>query len=86
MEKKEKIFADGIIAKRRDDAKDFLICNLSLKEEEIIAFIKKHSKNGWVNLDVKRGRSGNLYVELDTFEPRKAASKPKVAEPDELLF
>jgi len=56
MEKKEKIFADGIIA------------------------------NGWVNLDVKRGRSGNLYVELDTFEPRKAASKPKVAEPDELLL
>ena len=41
---------------------------------------------GWVNLDIKQGRSGNYYVELDTFEPKgKGAApspKPAKAEPE----
>lgn len=74
MQDKQTIFADGFIAKRRDDAKDFLITKLSLKVDEATAFIKKHEKNGWLNLEVKRGRSGGLYVSLDSFEPKKLDS------------
>jgi len=52
-----------------------------VKVDEAIAFLRKYEKNGWVNLNAKNGRSGNPYIELDTFEP-KGKSQPK-AEPEE---
>jgi hypothetical protein len=91
----EKIFADGFLFKRRENAPEFVIGSLSLKVDEAIAFIKNNTKAGWVNLDIKQARSGNYYLELDTFEPKvkgdaKAApakaTKPaakKVAEDDD---
>ena len=65
----EKIFDDGFSFKRNESAPDFVVGRLSLKSDEAIAFIKTHSKNGWINLDVKKARTGNFYVELDTFTP-----------------
>ena len=72
----EKIFADGFIFKKKETAPDFVVGSLSLKADEATAFIKKHIKNGWVNLDIKQGRSGNYYVELDTFEPKTKGGAP----------
>jgi hypothetical protein len=74
----EKIFADGFLFKRKETAPEFVIGSLSLKVDEAIAFIKNNSKNGWVNLDIKQARSGNYYLELDTFEP-KAKGDAKAA-------
>lgn len=73
----EKIFADGFSFKRSENAPDFVVGRLSLKVDEAIAFIKKHDKKGWVNLNVKTARSGNMYVELDTYEPKQDATAPK---------
>lgn len=75
----EKIFADGFIFKRREDAPDFVIGNISIKVDEAIAFLRKHEKSGWVNLQAKTGRSGNHYIELDTFQPKAGASKKPTA-------
>jgi hypothetical protein len=75
----EKIFADGFLFKRKETAPDFVIGALSLKVDEAIAFIKANAKNGWLNLDIKQGRSGNYYVELDTFEPKAKGAKPTAA-------
>jgi hypothetical protein len=39
--------------------------------------MKQHTKSGWVNLNIKTARSGNHYLELDTYEPKGGAtSKP----------
>ena len=73
----ERTFADGFIFKRRDNAPEWVIGNISVKVDEAITFLKNNDKNGWVNLNVKRGRSGNPYIELDTFDPKGA--KPKAA-------
>lgn len=73
-EQTEKIFADGFIFKEKEHAPDFVIGAISIKVEEAVAFIKSHQKNGWVNLDVKRARSGKAYIQLDTFEP--SGNKP----------
>lgn len=75
----EKIFADGFSFKRQENAPDFVIGRISIKVEDAIAFMRKHEKNGWVALNAKYGRSGNPYMELDTFEPKKkdAADEPK---------
>jgi hypothetical protein len=82
---KERIFADGFVIKRRDNAPEFVIANISVKVDEAIAFLRKHEKNGWVNLNAKTGRSGNPYIELDTFDPKKKAepkAEPAAAEPE----
>ena len=71
MEQKERTFADGFIFKRREDAPDFVVGALSVKVDEAIAFLRNNEKNGWVNLDIKYGRTGNAYVELNTYESKK---------------
>ncbi len=71
MSNTEKVFANGFSFKRREGAPDFVIGQQSIKVDEAIAFLKENQKNGWVNLNVNKARSGKLYVELDTFEPKK---------------
>jgi hypothetical protein len=70
----EKIFADGFLFKRNEKAPDFVVGRMSIKVEEAIAFMKQHEKGGWVNLGVKTARSGNYYIELDTFEAKSQDS------------
>jgi len=70
----EKIFADGFLFKRNEKAPDFVVGRISIKVEDAIAFMKKHEKNGWVNLGVKTARSGNYYIDLDTFEAKEKES------------
>ena len=76
MEKKDKVFADGIIFKRNDNAPQWAIGKLSFKVEEAIAFLQANSKKGWVNLNINQGQSGKYYIEVDTWEGTgKPASK-----------
>jgi len=79
MAQDEKIFADGFSFKRSEKAPDFVVGRLSMKSDDAVAFIQKHTKGGWVNLNIKTAKSGNYYVELDTYEP--AQSSPKAPEP-----
>lgn len=91
----EKIFAEGFSFKRKDSAPDFVVGRQSIKVEDAVAFLNKHSKNGWVNIDIKKAKNGNYYCELDNWdgggkkeEPKpteKKATKPK-AEENELPF
>jgi hypothetical protein len=76
MNKEEKIFADGFSFKRNENAPDFVVGRLSMKVDDAIAFVKKHEKRGWVNLNVKTARSGNYYIELDTYEPKGGVDAP----------
>ena len=41
----DKIFADGFIFKRRENAPDFVIGNISVKVDEAVAFLKANHKN-----------------------------------------
>ena len=72
----DKIFADGFLFKRRDNAPEFVIGNISVKVEEAVAFLNTHQKNGWVNLNVLTSQAGKPYVELDTFVPKKQGDTP----------
>jgi len=67
----DKIFADGFIFKRNEKAPDFVVGNISVKVEDATAFLRKHAKNGWVNLQIKNSQGGKPYIELDTFEPKQ---------------
>lgn len=38
----DKVFADGLIVKRNENAPDFVTCNLSVKVGEFTAFLLEH--------------------------------------------
>ena len=57
MEKQEKVFADGFMFKMNPNSPEWVIGGLSLKAEEAIQFIQKHTDNGWVNLKINIGKS-----------------------------
>ena len=71
----EKVFAQGLIAKRRDQAPEFVTCSLSVKVDEFKEFLDAHAANGWVNLNVKRSQGGKYYAELDTWKPNAQANQ-----------
>ena len=77
MSQDEKIFANGFSFKRRDNAPEFVVGRLSLKVDDAMAIVKEHMKNGWINLNVNQARSGNYYVELDTYEAKSEETPPK---------
>ena len=62
-------FVNGMIAKRQDNAPDFVLCNLSLKVDDLISFMQQHNNNGWVNIDVKRSKAGKVFAALNTWKP-----------------
>ena len=66
---KEKIFADGFSFKTRKEQPEWVVGRLSIKLEDAIPFLKQNDNKGWVNLNIHIARSGNPYVELDTFKP-----------------
>jgi hypothetical protein len=77
MSQDEKIFANGFSFKRRDNAPEFVVGRLSLKVDDAMAFVKEHMKDGWINFNVNQARSGNYYVELDTYEAKPEKATPK---------
>jgi|TARA_R110001632_G_scaffold23450_2_gene66388 hypothetical protein len=79
-EQKEKVFADGLISKRNENAPDFVIINQSYKVEEFTKFLQANAKNGWVNTQTKIAKSGKYYTELDTFEPKAKTAPAKQTE------
>ena len=78
----EKIFIDGLMVRDpRNNAPDFILGHLRIKVDELIPFLQKHAKNGWINVDLCRGRSGKPYASLDTWEPQQQPQTPPQAPP-----
>ena len=87
----EKVFADGLVIKRHENAPDFVVCGLSVKVSEFVEFPKAHESNGWVNIQCKVSKGGKYYAELDTWKPTQGDSAKagmqqarKAAEPADL--
>ena len=80
----EKIFADGFSFKRQDNAPDFVVGRVSVKCDEAVSFMKKHQKNGWINMNIKYAKSGNPYMELDTWTPENKKAEVTEASQSEV--
>lgn len=65
----EKVFADGFIFKRNNNAPDFVVGRMSIKIDDAIKFMTDHQSNGWVNIDIKKSQAGKFYAELDNWQP-----------------
>lgn len=91
MQKQETVYANGFIAKRTEKDPDFIVVRLSIAKDDAIAFINKHANaEGWVNLEVKKGReAGKFNITLNTYSGGKSEYKkpaPKVEATDEAPF
>lgn len=65
----EKKFIDGLIVKApRDGAPEYLICKLSIKREELIAWLQQQNGD-WINADVKVSQGGKFYAQVDDWKP-----------------
>lgn len=57
-------------------------------------FCKKHSKNGWINIDIKKSKkTGKWYAQLDTYEKQSEnnqqpsePSQGKIEDPEDIPF
>ena len=75
-------FIDGLMFKEKhQNAPDFVVCKLSIKREELIAWLQ--AKDGeWINGDIKRSKNGKIYAAVDNWKPnteRQAAPAREAA-------
>jgi len=65
-------FVNGLMAKKpKEKAPDFIKCNLSIRREELIAWLSEKDSD-WINVDIKEsGRTLNWYAEVNTWEAKK---------------
>lgn len=62
------IFVNGLSAKKPGDkAPDYIIANLSIKRDDLIAFLQSQ-KGEWLNAVIKESKGGNWYIALDTWK------------------
>jgi hypothetical protein len=68
----EKVFARGIFFREpREGAPDFVKGSISINVNEAVPFLEENANgDGWVNLDVKVGHSGKIYVEKNTYQSK----------------
>jgi hypothetical protein len=79
----DKIFADGLLFKRRDNAPEWVVGSISIKVDDFTQFCKDNADKGWVNLEVKKAKSGKFYAELDTWKPTPKDEAPSSGGGDE---
>ena len=75
----DKVFVDGMLAKKPDEgAPDFVKLKLSIKLDEFGPWVAARKKadpdSEWMNIEIKEGRSGKWYAELNTWKP--SANQP----------
>jgi len=62
-------FVDGLIIKApREGAPDFVKGSISMKREELIAWLSG-KKEEWINLDIKVSRAGKWYTQVNNWKP-----------------
>lgn len=81
----DKKFIDGLIVKPpRDGAPQYLVCKLSIKREELIAWLQQQDGE-WINADVKISQGGKFYAQVDDWKPdgqRRGGNRPPAPRED----
>ena len=52
--------------------KQFIFFKVSIRKKELIEYLEsQNSDDEWVNIDVKRSKTGKFYGEVNTFKPNR---------------
>lgn len=68
----EKIFVDGLFYNLPNTkAPEWVLANLSINVKKFTEFLQEQeAERGWVNIDVKKSKSGSIYCEVSTYKPK----------------
>lgn len=67
-------FINGLIVKApNDNAPEYVICKLSIKRQELIAWLQQQDGE-WINADVKESQGGKFYAAVDSWRPNNQGS------------
>lgn len=70
-------FIDGLIVKApHEKAPDFVKARLSIKREEMIAWLQAQ-EGEWVNADIKESKAGKWYAAVDEWKPEQRGGAPQ---------
>jgi hypothetical protein len=71
-QEREPTFVEGMwFDKPNEKAPEWVKGRISVKVQDFIKFAEAHEKaNGYVDIDLKKSKSGKLYLELNTFVPK----------------
>lgn len=71
----DKKFIDGLIVKAPNDgAPDYVKAKLSIKREELIAWLGKQTGD-WINADIKESQQGKWYCSVDDWKPKQGGQR-----------
>ena len=73
----EKVFVQGFIFKRNENAPSWAVGKVSIKVSEFKEFCDQHANGEWINLEVKQSQGGKYYAELDTWKPTQQEAERK---------
>lgn len=77
-------FINGLVVKKPSErAPEFIICNLSLKREELIQTLQG-MEGEWINVDVKMSKAGKYYAMINDY--KKDQPKEEVVVDNEAPF
>ena len=68
----DKIFAEGMYARRRDNAPDWVTVDLGIDVKRFVTWLEKQpvSDKGYLTVNVTRSKDGTKYsASLDTWKP-----------------
>lgn len=88
---KETIFVDGMrFEKPHQNAPEFVKGKISVNADNFTEFLNKHkNEKGYININLKKSKAGNLYLELDTWKPsldNYPSMKDEGIDPDNIPF
>ena len=64
-------FINGLIVKApNDNAPEYVICKLSIKRQELIAWLQQQDGE-WINAEVKESQGGKWYAAVDEWKPNQ---------------
>lgn len=65
-----KQFIDGMrIFGAKQGAPEWIKGQIVVECKELVEFMRKNHTEGKMRIDIKQGKSGNLYLELNTWKP-----------------
>lgn len=72
-------FINGLLVKPPNDrAPEYVKCRLSIKREELIAWLQSESGE-WINADIKVSQGGKWFAAVDDWKPNQGGSQARQA-------
>ena len=68
----DKIFTKGFYPEIHEKKPDFVVCNVGIEVKQFIEFLETYQKKGRVKIEIKLGRSGRPYADLNQYESTAA--------------